>query len=70
VLFVLKSIFSVLLNKWEGVLIEAESVSLMESELVPAMDRILSLIEENGQNKDVLYRELNRLVLIFGEMNF
>jgi len=70
VLFVLKSIFSVLLNKWEGVPIEAESVSLMESELVPAMDRILSLIEENGQNKDVLYRELNRLVLIFGEMNF
>ena len=69
-LFVLKSIFSVLLNKWEGVPIEAESVSLMESELVPTMDRILSLIEENGQNKDVLYRELNRLVLIFGEMNF
>jgi len=70
VLFVLKSIFSVLLNKWEGVPIEAESVSLMESELVPTMDRILSLIEENGQNKDALYRELNRLVLIFGEMNF
>lgn len=69
-LFVLKSIFSVLLNKWEGVPIEAESVSLMESELVPTMDRILSLIEENGQNKDALYRELNRLVLIFGEMNF